>query len=89
MALPLANSRRSTRLQMDWFWTSLWSEGDKELAVQKGSVWQRQGQTWLPHQPLGGLHMPSWQLSRETSELPMSSAVCVSGRLLAVILSGL
>lgn len=39
VALPLASSRSSSRLQMDWFWTSLWSEGDRELAVQKGSVW--------------------------------------------------
>lgn len=30
---------------MDWFSTSLWSEGDRELAVQKGSVWQKQGHT--------------------------------------------
>lgn len=36
---------------MDWFWTSLWSAGDRELAVQKGSVWQRQGHTWLAASP--------------------------------------
>ena len=41
MALPLASSKSSTSLQMDWFWASLWSEGDRELAVQNGSVYQR------------------------------------------------